>query len=608
MMVAEDREVFAKLVPPIKKVEPLPGSFDLFRVSKWHCAGSQRLVESIHSLIDTGSLRLWRHSCDASDAEIKFFVVPGHGVDQSYTIAIEKNGVRVSAAAEAGLYHAAQTLAQLAALSRKPLPCCRLYDQPDFIVRGVMLDISRDKVPTLTTLFKLVDSFARLKINHLQLYTEHTFAYKGHEPVWQNASPLTPEDVRQLDRYCAGHFIELVPNQNSFGHLERWLSMPPYNDLAVLPEGGAPLPWGGVQSAPTTLNPIDPRVLELLNDLYSQLLPNFRSELFNVGCDEVFGLARGRCADEVRRIGEGRVYLNFLKEIFALVERHRRRPAFWGDIIIKYPELVAELPKNALALEWGYEADHPFDQHGRLFHESGLDFYVCPGTSSWNSIAGRHTNMLNNIQSAATSGVRYKARGMLLTDWGDCGHWQPLCVSYPAFVFGAVRAWCSDGSRMADIADATDRVFIGSECYGVGRILIELADLYRECGALCPNASVLFHLLFRKGYHPPDGVNGHRLLSIEQHLDEVEKKLRNVSFADGADSNMVQREIIQIIRLLRAACLRGRALVGADRARLLYESRWPVMRDEIAAAQREVWLARNRPQALETSLARLVHD
>ena len=33
---------------------------------------------------------------------------------------------------------------------------------------------------------------AEWKINQVFLYTEHTFAYEGHETVWKDADPLTP--------------------------------------------------------------------------------------------------------------------------------------------------------------------------------------------------------------------------------------------------------------------------------------------------------------------------------------------------------------------------------------------------------------------------------
>ena len=103
---------------------------------------------------------------------------------------------------------------------------------------GYMLDVSRYRVPTMETVKRQVDILAELGYNHFQLYTEHTFAYPGHEDVWREASPFTPAEIRELDAYCAERGIELVPNQNSFGHLEHWLSHPAYNHLAEAPQGG----------------------------------------------------------------------------------------------------------------------------------------------------------------------------------------------------------------------------------------------------------------------------------------------------------------------------------------------------------------------------------
>ena len=89
-----------------------------------------------------------------------------------------------------------------------------------------MLDVSRNRVPTRTTLARLVEVLDRCRFNQLQLYVEHTFAYAGHEDVWRDASPLTADDLRWLDDRCAEVGIELVANQNCFGHLAPWLAQP----------------------------------------------------------------------------------------------------------------------------------------------------------------------------------------------------------------------------------------------------------------------------------------------------------------------------------------------------------------------------------------------
>src|SRR6059058_6081843 len=74
---------------------------------------------------------------------------------QGYRIELDSRGAHVSAADEAGLFYARQTPAQLRRAHGNEIPQGAIEDWPDFAVRGVMLDISRDKVPTMATLFTL---------------------------------------------------------------------------------------------------------------------------------------------------------------------------------------------------------------------------------------------------------------------------------------------------------------------------------------------------------------------------------------------------------------------------------------------------------------------
>jgi hypothetical protein len=116
---------------------------------------------------------------------------------------------------------------------------------------------------------------------------------------------------------------------------------------------------------------------------------------------------------------------------------------FWGDIILKYPKLIGALPKNLIALNWGYEANHPFEKEAAKFARAKIPFYVCPGTSTWQTLIGKHDNALANLRAAAKAGKKFGAIGYLNTDWGDGGHPQPLAVSWPVFTAGAALAWNS---------------------------------------------------------------------------------------------------------------------------------------------------------------------
>ena len=221
---------------------------------------------------------------------------PETGVDPSlpaegYRLEISPQRVHLAAADDAGRFYGRATLDQLARGMDGELPVCTITDWPDLPVRGVMLDISRDKVPTTATLEALVDRLASWKVNQLQLYMEHTFAYAGHEQVWAEASPLTAEEVRGLDAFCRQRHVELVPNQNCLGHMGRWLRHERYRPLAVAPDGWS---FHGRWRAPTTLDPANPASLALVRELLGQLLPCFTSTRVHVGLDEPFELPPDR--------------------------------------------------------------------------------------------------------------------------------------------------------------------------------------------------------------------------------------------------------------------------------------------------------------------------
>ena len=438
-----------------------------------------------------------------------------------------------------------------------------------FEARGFMLDVSRDRVPTTKTLREVVDILARCRYNQFQLYTEHTFAYLRHRVVWEEADPLTAAEVRKLDAYCQMQGIELVANQNCFGHMERWLTHPEYNQLAKFPKGGAVTPWGAVKKFPTTLDPANPGSIELVEGLLDELLENFTSKLVNIGCDETF------------EISDPEEYLGFLLKVYAAAKRCGKRPMFWGDIVLKHPELVERLPKDLIALDWGYEADHPFEAVAAKFKAAGLDFDVCPGTSSWRSLAGRVENMRSNLEAAEKAGRLFGAKGYLVTDWGDEGHWQPLAASLPGIIMGG--AFAASGAKAAnmDLERELDRVMDAP----LGGLLLRLGTLYLRGGAVKANCSELFNILLNDhGYSRHPGLT-------QTVLDDISGVARGVRIAAErwTDRNDWAKEIVYMANLIDCACHRRD------------ESRLRELRDEHG----RIWRLRSREGGRVDSLMKL---
>ncbi len=509
---------------------------------------------------------------------------------QGYRLDISPRQITIIAHDAAGEFYARQTLAQLRKAHPDKLPCLVIEDWPDFPARGVMLDISRDKVPTMQTLRGLVDLLSSWKINQIQLYMEHTFAYRGHEEVWKEASPLTADEIVELDEYCRERFIELVPNQNSFGHMERWLKHNRYRGLAETIEG-ADTPWGFRWKGPFSLCPTDKRSIEFLAGLYDQLLPNFASRLFNVGCDETFDIGQGRSKARAEKIGRTRIYLDFLKQVYKLVSRSGHTMMFWGDIILNEPDLISELPRPIVALDWGYEADHPFAQEAGAFSQSQIPFYVCPGTSSWLSIAGRTDNMAGNQISAAENGRANGAIGFLNTDWGDHGHLQYLPVSYAGFAAGAAMSWCLQSNRNMNLST----VLSDHALPGMGQLACDLGNVYQHVGKLMKNSSALFRILVPSSTHkePLEGI------TIE-NLKRAESEIRRVGTAHH--SGLETDEFANASGMLLHACRRG--IWKLDPTTYSHAELADELND-ILKEHRRLWLMRNRPGGLSDSAARL---
>src|SRR5262249_3434296 len=104
-----------------------------------------------------------------SNAALSEIIDPAISRPQGSRLSITPQACRIVAHDAAGAYYARQTIAQLRRQFPNALPCLEIEDWPDFPHRGVMLDISRDKVPTLQTLFSLIDELSQWKINQLQL-------------------------------------------------------------------------------------------------------------------------------------------------------------------------------------------------------------------------------------------------------------------------------------------------------------------------------------------------------------------------------------------------------------------------------------------------------
>ena len=151
--------------------------------------------------------------------------------EQAYCLNVTGDGIVIAGGDGAAVLYGVQTLCQIAEQYGGIIPCVEIEDAPDVMHRGYFFDETRGRVLTLPELKRMVDRISRYKINQFQLYVEHTYLFRNLTEMWRDETPLTAQDILELDEYCRRRHVELVPAMASFGHLYTLLSTRSYGEL-----------------------------------------------------------------------------------------------------------------------------------------------------------------------------------------------------------------------------------------------------------------------------------------------------------------------------------------------------------------------------------------
>ncbi len=353
--------------------------------------------------------------------------VPGGDSPERYRLEVSPEGIAGRAATPAGLFYGVQTLCQLIRANRQEtaLPCVSIGDYPSLRWRCFQDDMTRGPSSTLETLRYEAALAASLKLNLMTFYMEYQFAFRKHPKIGPKDGSLTPEELSALVEFARPLHLDLLGNQQSFGHFGQILRHPEYAALREVPD---------------VLTPVKPETYQLLDDLYAEVCPLLPFPWFNVCCDETWGLGTGPSRELAAKIGEGGVYVQHILKVRELLQRRQKRMMMWGDIILQHPDHLKNIPKDVIMLTWGYDPRPSFEDQIVPFARSGYEFFVCPGVNNWSRILPDFGAALTNIQHFVRDGVKHGALGMLNTDWEDDGE-AINAVKWHADAWAAECAW-----------------------------------------------------------------------------------------------------------------------------------------------------------------------
>lgn len=461
--------------------------------------------------------------------------------EQGYGLVVDDSGICLGTDDPAGFRYGLDTLAQLLDQATDgTLASLAIVDEPVLKNRGLMLDLSRGKVYTLDYLKDLAGRLAKNRYNILQLYTEHSFAFSKHPDISEGTDPLTKSDILELSAHCRKLGIELQANLQSLGHMRRILTRPAYRHLAE-----SPLFW--------SLNTTDPAGYDLLDDLYSELLPLFDSPWVNVCCDEPYDLGRGKSSTSGK--SRGQLYFDHLLKVHDLARRHGKKIMLFGDVIRHYPDLARQMPDDVLFLDWIYD---PKETYGTpaLFQSAGRPYWVSPGTGNWNTLFPRLDGSIQNIVGLTLEGIRHACQGMLLTDWNDHGAYTQASPAWYLYSYAAATAWCGKDPGKAAVDRGADKIL---DLPGYSRIIHALGSIYHIPPIWSQNRSQCVMALFDepirgaavRGPDVPDGVKAFDM-SLPPGVDRVlERHSHHPMRPVFAIPESARREIAAILEAVR---------------------------------------------------------
>ena len=173
---------------------------------------------------------------------------------------------------------------------------------------GVMIDCSRDAVPSVNGLKRFIDTISKMGYNVAMLYTEDTYEVENEPYFGYKRGRYSVEELREIDEYAASVGVELIPFIQTLAHLNQLLRWRAYrhkifdiDDILLIDE---------------------PRTYELLENIFSTLSKTFRSKRVHIGMDEAHHVGLGKYLDMHGFTDRYALLLKHLKRVCEIAEKH----------------------------------------------------------------------------------------------------------------------------------------------------------------------------------------------------------------------------------------------------------------------------------------------
>ena len=300
-----------------------------------------------------------KNNKQAASIEITFNTVSNLSIntDESYKLTVTPNKIAINATTDVGALRGLSTLLQLITNNASTyfIPGVVINDAPRFVWRGLMIDVARHFQP-INVLKRNLDAMAFVKMNvfHWHLTDDQGFRaeIKSHPLLHQKGSDglyYTQEEMKDIVSYASNLGIRVVPEFDVPGHATSWLTA--YPEIGSKENTTYEIERNSGIFDPT-LNPMNPKTYEIIEDVFTEMAAIFPDTYFHIGGDE----NEGKHWDENKKIEafkkehgfktnhELQNYFNV--KVLAILKKHNKIMMGWEEI------LQPDLPTDVVIHSW----------------------------------------------------------------------------------------------------------------------------------------------------------------------------------------------------------------------------------------------------------------
>ncbi|WP_430389888.1 beta-N-acetylhexosaminidase [Dyella sp. 20L07] len=335
----------------------------------------------VQRMADTTGLNLRMATSGAAHPTITFDVEPKADIadDAGYRITINSSGILVTARTPRGAFYGSVTLWQLLTppgwTRRTPVEVAHgvIDDHPRFAWRALLLDSGRH-YQSVAEIKKLIDWMSLNKLNVLLWHLTEDQGWRLDIPKYPELTRIgacrkavgldseltgssdkpycgfyTEADARDIVRYAAERYVDVVPEIDLPGHMQAAVAAYPW--LGVT--GKRPSVWTDWGVSPWLLKPNE-KTLQFVDDVLDEVMQLFPSRYISIGGDEADKqqwIASPEVNAQMRKLGlvnMDQLQGWFTQQVAAHLIKHDRTPVGWDD------ELVAgaTLPTSEVVMSW----------------------------------------------------------------------------------------------------------------------------------------------------------------------------------------------------------------------------------------------------------------